>query len=455
MIESRVPPIDEPRPFEPHELFFSLTDPKGLIRHGNRVFCRVAGYEEAELIGQPHNLIRHPDVPRCVFRLLWRYLEAGRTIAAYVKNLAADGRYYWVLAAVTPCPGGYLSVRLNPSTPLFEAAKAVYADVLKLEAQVEQSDGRKPAMEASTQRMLELLADHGFADYDAFMHAAMRAEVDARATPPPTAESATADPLEQLPAVMARVGEVLGRVFASLDVFDKLSGGLAQKQAAMEELGPSLSTLALNAHISSSRLHAEGSALGTISRLLRERSGAAGPLIERINERIARSCEVAHALSFGVALARLEADVCTSFAIELREDAAAARRGQVVESLQILAGELGGRCDRALRDLGSLLDDVAATRRDSAALVRQVEVMRQTQVSGRIEVAARNDYSEFNAIFDEVARIVQEARADCDEVAELLADASLRLAGLVGVESELRASMATVDRVVDALVTAG
>ena len=72
------------REFGIEELFFSTTDPKGIIRSGNRVFARVAAYEEGEMLGRPHSLIRHPDVPRCVFKLLWDTLEDGRAIAAYV-----------------------------------------------------------------------------------------------------------------------------------------------------------------------------------------------------------------------------------------------------------------------------------------------------------------------------------------------------------------------------------
>ena len=137
MITARVTPINEARHFAPHELFFSLTDDKGRIHYGNQVFTRVSGYEEHQLLGQPHNLIRHPDMPRGVFRLFWDYLGAQKTIAAYVKNLAADGRYYWVLAVATPSRDGYLSVRLNPSSQFFDLVKKAYAGTLAIESPLE------------------------------------------------------------------------------------------------------------------------------------------------------------------------------------------------------------------------------------------------------------------------------------------------------------------------------
>ena len=111
--KSAVQPCDRESPFEIDELFFSTTDRKGVITFGNDVFVRVSGHPRERLIGAPHNVIRHPDMPRAVFRLLWDYVLAGRSVVAYVKNMAADGAYYWVLALVTPIRGGFLSVRLK------------------------------------------------------------------------------------------------------------------------------------------------------------------------------------------------------------------------------------------------------------------------------------------------------------------------------------------------------
>lgn len=89
-------------PFCEPDLIVSKTDLKGRLTYVNQVFCRIAGYTEAELLGQPHSIIRHPDMPRAVFKLLWDTLSAGREIFAYVKNMAKSGDYYWVLAHVTP-----------------------------------------------------------------------------------------------------------------------------------------------------------------------------------------------------------------------------------------------------------------------------------------------------------------------------------------------------------------
>ncbi len=94
------PPTGE-APFKIDETFYSRTDERGVIKSGNFVFRRVADYSWDEMIGAPHKIIRHPDMPKAVFWLLWDTIKRGEAIGAYVKNLAKDGLYYWVFAVVT------------------------------------------------------------------------------------------------------------------------------------------------------------------------------------------------------------------------------------------------------------------------------------------------------------------------------------------------------------------
>lgn len=97
-----VTPTGVERIFSPEEIIVTKTDLHGRITYANEVFCRVSALEEADVVGQPHSLIRHPEMPRGVFRLLWDRLQRGQEVFAYVKNLAADGQHYWVFAHVTP-----------------------------------------------------------------------------------------------------------------------------------------------------------------------------------------------------------------------------------------------------------------------------------------------------------------------------------------------------------------
>ena len=84
-----------------NELIVSRTDLKGNITYANETFARISGYEIAELIGKPHNIVRHPDMPSSVFKELWQTLKKGEIWRGYVKNLRKDGGYYWVYAEVS------------------------------------------------------------------------------------------------------------------------------------------------------------------------------------------------------------------------------------------------------------------------------------------------------------------------------------------------------------------
>jgi aerotaxis receptor len=129
----RPTPVNAESTFDFNEMFFSTTDLRGVIRYGNDVFVRVSNYPREKLIAAPHSLIRHPDMPRAVFKVLWDTIQAGQPIAAYVKNLAANGHYYWVMAFVFPLSDGYLSIRVKPSSGLFQAVQGIYAQTLAVE----------------------------------------------------------------------------------------------------------------------------------------------------------------------------------------------------------------------------------------------------------------------------------------------------------------------------------
>lgn len=143
-------------PFEFHELFFSRTDSRGIILSGNNVFQRISQYTWDELLKKPHNVIRHPDMPKGVFYTFWDFLKQGKPIGAYVKNRAKDGKYYWVFAIATPVEGGYLSIRLKPSSDFFAIVQNEYKNLLAYE------QNTKASPKESAERLLENLKALGF-----------------------------------------------------------------------------------------------------------------------------------------------------------------------------------------------------------------------------------------------------------------------------------------------------
>ncbi len=160
------------RRFGDDEIIVSKTDLKGRLTYCNDVFLRLADYTESECLGQPHSMIRHPEMPRCIFKLLWDTIADGKEIFAYVKNRSKNGDHYWVLAHVTPSIDaagritGYHSNRRVPDRRILEdTIMPLYKDLLEEERR---SPDRKTGLEASTGKLLGVLSDRGL-PYDEFI----------------------------------------------------------------------------------------------------------------------------------------------------------------------------------------------------------------------------------------------------------------------------------------------
>lgn len=126
---------DREIPYPEGRLIVSRTDKQGVITHTNPAFIEMSGYSENELIGQPHSILRHPDMPAAAFKDLWDTVATGKKWSGYVKNLRKDGAYYWVYATVIPNVRngevvGYTSVRRKPSRRKVEESIKLYATML-------------------------------------------------------------------------------------------------------------------------------------------------------------------------------------------------------------------------------------------------------------------------------------------------------------------------------------
>lgn len=131
--------IDQEFPYPAGELIISRTDTKGIITHANRAFILLSGYSKEELMGTPHYIIRHPDMPKAAFKDLWDTVNLGKKWHGYVKNLRKDGRYYWVYATVVANYDsnnqikGYTSVRREASRAKINYCTKLYKELLEKE----------------------------------------------------------------------------------------------------------------------------------------------------------------------------------------------------------------------------------------------------------------------------------------------------------------------------------
>ena len=160
----KVEPVDEEIRFDKNDIIVSKTDEKGRIEYANDVFCRVSEMPTKDVIGQPHSIIRHPDMPRSVFKLLWDYVQSGKEIFAYVKNMSATGKYYWVIAHVTPSRDadgnitGFHSNRRVPSRKGVSDIEPLYQELIEEERR---HANRKDGLAAGVKLLEDKLAAMG------------------------------------------------------------------------------------------------------------------------------------------------------------------------------------------------------------------------------------------------------------------------------------------------------
>ncbi len=169
-MKPRIEPTNKEYLVPEDEFIVSKTDAKGRITYGNGTLLAATGYSEEELIGVQHNIVRHPDMPRAMFHLLWERIKNGKEYNGFVKNLRKDGGFYWVFTNVTPSVDahgnllGYYSVRRAVRRDALATIEPLYRDMVNAEQQA----GARDAIEAGYRVLNTYLEEKGV-DYDKFV----------------------------------------------------------------------------------------------------------------------------------------------------------------------------------------------------------------------------------------------------------------------------------------------
>ncbi len=148
------------------DLIVSKSDEKGNITYVNPIFIKISGYSQASLLEQPHAILRHPDMPKVIFKYLWENIKEGKDVIAYVKNLCADGGYYWVIATVKMAknPDGSFRNYMSTRKCITENAKATISELYKSLLEIEINEGE----EASQKAFYSFLDDNNINSVDLF-----------------------------------------------------------------------------------------------------------------------------------------------------------------------------------------------------------------------------------------------------------------------------------------------
>jgi len=170
-MKQKIIPTSNRRNLGPDDFIVSKTDTKGRITYANRIFMDICGFPESDLLNVQHNIIRHPDMPRGVFRFMWDTLKSGDEFLGFAKNLCADGSYYWVFANITPDYDkdgklqGYYSVRRQPPQSALDVLIPVYKEMLA----IENRSSAKEAPEKSIAYLVDVVGQVGAKSYDSLV----------------------------------------------------------------------------------------------------------------------------------------------------------------------------------------------------------------------------------------------------------------------------------------------
>lgn len=347
------------------DLFYSRTDPRGVIQAGNHIFQRVAGFDWDELLGAPHRIVRHPDTPRGVFRILWDALGAGYPMGAYVKNRTKQGGFYWVFAVLMPIEGGFLSVRLKPSTPLFERVRDFYETLSKRERE------EKMDPEDSAGFLRKGALAEGFSSYTSYMAYALGCELAARDQKLGRSADERTRRLIAMNETLERTNAEQRKLLRSFEALQSIPNNMRIVASRLEPSGGPISAISENYKASS---------VGISERL---RSFIAGR--DNLCDRVAREASRAlFLMGANRVLAEMDQNFKNSLIVE-RIDWDAERT--LLEGLEVSTRkETRAAMERAVANLENL-------NRVSAEIRRQMLGLDTIRVLGRVECGRMRDSS--------------------------------------------------------------
>ncbi len=401
--------------FDINELFFSITSQDSTILSGNDVFVKISGYTKQELIGKFHNIIRHPDMPKIIFKTLWDYLKADKPIVAYVKNRTKEGGYYWVLAAVFPLNDQYVSIRVKPSTKIFDAVKEVYFKLLMVES--------KEDVEASGRMVLTLLNDLGYENYDHFMSDVLLKELQERkglvstetSTKHSDSTSALSDHLSKAHLYTKILMDKYDELFDKIDMFIQVKKIFEEKSLVLRQVAREVVFLSLNASVSSFKVSNGGETFGILARDVRTNAKENDILITHIDTISHNITDTLNALIFSFSGIRLQTEILSYFLNELLSKESNVQNDKIeddMDSLIALVTEYAGKTtalqiqiERQLQEVLKYLDQ----------LEQQMMYLGYIQVYGIIEAAGnQNETVSFESIFSQLKTLVQKTSLELE-----------------------------------------
>lgn len=400
--------------FEINELFFSITSQDSTILSGNDVFVRISGYAKHELIGSFHNIIRHPDMPRVVFKTFWEYLKADKPIVAYVKNKTKEGGYYWVLAAVFPLKERYVSIRIKPNTQIFTAIKALYFKLLMAES--------KGGMEESERIMPDLLSELGYKNYDHFMSDALLQELRERQSVGlhTDREIESGSLLKSAYGYSRSLMQKYDYWFEKIEMFTQVKCMFEEKGLLLRHLARDIVFLSLNTSVSSYKVANGGETFGVLARDIRTNAKENDALISKIHAIVQELSHSLNEIVFSVSALRLQVEMVTYFIEELLSGGIHTQTHEMNENMRDLVALVLEYSNKLKKVQLQLAEQIQESLRYLEQLEQQMLYLGYIQIYGIIEAATSHDESaRFGVIFSQLKALLKETSKEIETMQKM------------------------------------
>ena len=418
----RPEPKNVESPFNIDEMFFSKTDLKGIILDGNEVFYRVAKYSPEEMIGKPHNIVRHPDMPKVVFKLLWQFIQNCKPFAGYVKNLAKDGSYYWVYALVLPVHNEkgekekYLSIRIKPTSHFFSVVKNLYEKILKIE--------KLEGVEASEKELFESLKAMGYENYEDFMIDTLIEEMkdkDEYLDKDIDIYEMDGD-LELFKEVYIknkRIKNIFDKIVENASSFINVEKELESKFGYIYDITDELSLIALNSSVESYKLGSTGASFFVVSSEIKKDSERIGKLVVGLKDDIQRLLKVVKEILLHTNISKLSIYMINYFLNEIISEQNMEKIDRNTENLKDLECILYiniKKNDIFVKDLISYLKNTLRYIDEVEEIISELHYI---QLNGLVE-SARLGEQKFSIIFNQVKELVENTTKIIDDIKPLI-----------------------------------
>ena len=352
--------------FDPEDIFFSTTGPKGVIRRTNRTFDSLSRYSRERLQRAPHNIVRHLDMPAGLFKLMWDDLGAGRPVSAYVLNRAADGVDYRVFATIVPIHDGFLSVRTKPLCG--DTQRAVEEAYRRVRTREREFAGRGASRsQIGEMGAVELAAELAGMGYPALIDATralLPAEVSALVSAGVRVPDAAgvSGPVADILRAAAGLERSTNRLVFQLEEYFRLLGSLEGTRYSMIQVAERVEltgrVLGAQARTSWQRTRSD-----EIAERVVELSGQAAPALRALPQRMSAVRDGVLDLRFSVALMRLMTLMVGRFSRSILDGSEEDPIGSIsdlCEALDSVVGAMGAVCARARQAAEALDADLRA-----------------------------------------------------------------------------------------------